>query len=47
MSGARSVSTNVVEGYFNKLSKNKENKELEEAASEGILFDLRQSERGL
>ena len=42
-----SVPPQIVEDYFNRLSKNKENKELEEAASEGILYDLRSQERGM
>ena len=37
----------VVDNYFNRLTKNKEDKELEVGAYESILYDLRKSERDM
>lgn len=44
--GAR-VPVSVVDSYFNRLTKGKEDKELEVGAYESILYDLRKSERDM
>ena len=37
----------VVDNYLSKLTENKEDKDLEIASYEGVLYDLRRKERGL
>jgi hypothetical protein len=41
------VSTSVVNNYLSKLTEGKEDKELEIASYEGVLYDLRRKEREL
>lgn len=39
------VPVSLVNNYFNKLTENKDDKDLEIATYEGVLFDLRRKER--
>ena len=41
------VSPVIVDNYLSKLTEDKEDKDLEIASYEGVLYDLRRKERGL
>ena len=41
------VPTGLVNNYFNKLTQDKQDKDLEVASYEGVLYDLRRKERDL